>query len=56
MDDPSQTRYLEDVAASPWSHAASLDLCKGTRLADVDGADEDEVMGATGRLLGMHGC
>jgi hypothetical protein len=55
MDGPSQTWHLEDVAASPWSSAASLDLCRGTRLADMDGADEDEAMGMTDRLLGMRG-
>jgi hypothetical protein len=55
MEVPSQNRHLEDVAAPPWTSAASLDLCRGTRLADVDGADEDEAMGTTDKLLGIHG-
>jgi hypothetical protein len=37
---------------SPWPSAASLDLCRGTRLADVDRANEDKVMGMTNSLLG----
>jgi hypothetical protein len=53
---PWSNMHLGDVAAYLWLSAASLDFCRGTQLADVDRADEAEVMGTTGRLLGMHGC
>lgn len=55
QDDPSQTWRLGDLTASPWPFAALLDLCRGTQLVDVDGAEEAEAMGLTSRLLGMRG-
>jgi hypothetical protein len=47
--------HLGDVVAYLWLSAALLDFCKGTRLANVDGADKAEVMGMTDRILGMRG-
>jgi hypothetical protein len=55
MDGPSQTWHLEDVVASSFPSASSLDLFRGTLLVDMDGDDEDEAMGAIDMLLCMHG-
>ena len=37
--------HLGDVVAYLWLSAALLDFCRGTQLANVDGADKAEVIG-----------
>ena len=46
--------HFGDVLAYLWLSAALLDFCRGTRLANVDRADKDEVMGTTDKILGMR--